>query len=220
MKTKNHFSGFSLVELLVSLAIVALLGAIATAAGKSVIESSQSAKCLSNLRTLGLAAMGYASDNGMKLPMTSHSGASAQWKETLKPYSSGDVEFRCPADKARPAYGQSSPRPSSYAVNDLLTPHPCQAPHLDYSHLSKISTPSKTIYFAELSDINFSDHLHFSMFWGDEIPPEEFAHMVAVERHGDRSNYLFADGHAESIAWTEVQQRLLAPNSRLINPTP
>ena len=179
---------------------------------KALAENGNSAKCLGNLRNIGTAALAYASDNGMKLPMTSHKGAANQWEETLKPYAGGAVDFRCPSDR-------STQRKRSYAVNDMLTPNPCQAEFLDFSRLSKIERPAETIYFAEAAAGFPTDHFHFSEFFGGQVPEDAFPEFIDVERHGDRANYLFADCHAESVPWQSVKQRLANPSDRITDPT-
>lgn len=177
-----------------------------------MLEKSNATKCLGNLRNIGIAAISYAADNSMKLPMTSHKGAVNQWAVTLQPYASDSIKFKCPSDPAKS-------RQRSFAINDMLTPNPCQAEFLDFSHLSKIDRPAETIYFAESSKDFYTDHFHFSEFYGDQVPPEEFEYLVDVKRHGGNSNYLFTDGHAEQLSWEQVKTRLENPKDRLTDPT-
>lgn len=210
--SKNGGAAFTLVELLVVLAIVGILASIGITSARAVAEGGNSAKCLGNLKGIGTAALAYAAENGMKLPMTSHNGAGKEWEESLKPYAGGSVDFRCPSDR-------STERTRSYAVNDMLTPNPCQAAFLDFSWLSKIERPSETIYFAEAAPGFATDHFHFSEFFGGQVPPEAFAEFIDVGRHGDKANYLFADGHAEALTWNEVRRRLENPADRITDPT-
>jgi prepilin-type processing-associated H-X9-DG protein len=201
-----------LVELLVVIAIISVLSALGLRVSKSVIEKGNAAKCLGNMRNIGIAALAYASDNNMKLPMTSHKGAVNQWAVTLQPYSGNDIKFKCPSDP-------SKTRDRSYAINDMLTPNPCKAVFLDYSYLSKIERPSETIYFAEAAPDFTMDHFHFSEFFGDQVPPDAFEVFVDVHRHGKHANYLFADCHAEQLSWEQVKKRLENPKDRLTDPT-
>ena len=203
---------FTLIELLVVIAIIAVLASLGLPSAKAMVEKGKAAQCLGNMRNIGVAALAYASDNNMKLPMTSHKGAENQWELTLQPYSGNDIKFKCPSDS-------SKDRKRSYAINDMLTPNPCQAVFLDYSYLSKIDRPAETIYFAEASRDFTIDHFHFSQFYGDQVPPESFEEFIDVKRHGGNANYLFTDGHAEQLSWEQVKKRLENPKDRLTDPT-
>jgi prepilin-type N-terminal cleavage/methylation domain-containing protein/prepilin-type processing-associated H-X9-DG protein len=61
--------GFSLIEMLVVIAIIAVLAAIAFPVFGRMRSSAQAATCTSNLRTLHQASMNYAADNGGLFPM-------------------------------------------------------------------------------------------------------------------------------------------------------
>ena len=203
---------FTLIELLVVIAIIVILASLGISSAKAMVEKGKAAQCLGNMKNIGIAALAYAADNNMKLPMTSHKGASNAWTNTLQPYSGQAIEFKCPADP-------NKSRERSYAINDMLTPNPCQAMFLDFSYLSKIDRPSETIYFAEAVEGFTTDHFHFSECYGDQVPPEFFEELIDVKRHGNQANYLFADCHAEQLTWDAVKKRLENPADRIADPT-
>jgi len=65
---KSGLRSFTLVELLVVMAIIALLVALTQPALKAALLNAQSLKCASNLRSIGSAVILYAADNNNSLP--------------------------------------------------------------------------------------------------------------------------------------------------------
>ena len=61
-------SGFTLVELLVTIAIIALLAGLLLPALASAKQAGRKASCISNLRQLGIAVHAYASDFNGNIP--------------------------------------------------------------------------------------------------------------------------------------------------------
>jgi prepilin-type N-terminal cleavage/methylation domain-containing protein len=76
-KSRRSNSGFSLVELLVVIGIIALLIAIMMPAMRIVRENNQRIQCQSNLRQIGFALLIYSNDNHGSMPSWSGWCASA-----------------------------------------------------------------------------------------------------------------------------------------------
>jgi prepilin-type N-terminal cleavage/methylation domain-containing protein/prepilin-type processing-associated H-X9-DG protein len=216
MKIRTRFpAAFTLIELLVVIAIIAVLAALILPIANRSVEQGRSQKCAQYLRQFGTAVLHYASDHEMQLPVTSHQrrAGGKSWSLTLQPYASGTLIFRCPCD-------EDAVRPYSYVMNDFLTPNPAGAPTIDFSVLSRLENPRECMLFGEASkDYADVDHFHFSEFVGNEIPPEAMQGQVAVERHLGAANYLFADGHAETVPWESVRKLLSERGSRFLDPT-
>lgn len=209
MKTSRQ-SAFTLIELLVVMAIIGVLTALLVPAVSSVRASSRATQCLNQLRQIGLAARLYANEREQTLPFTQHQKST--WVKTLQPYASGTITFRCPADEQKT-------RIYTYALNDFLTPSPAGARGMDYSKLTRLSAPSETLLFAEASaQYTNADHFHFANYRGSLLPPEVFAQQVAVQRHGGKATYLYADAHVEALSWEAVQELLRRPEGRFVSP--
>jgi prepilin-type processing-associated H-X9-DG protein/prepilin-type N-terminal cleavage/methylation domain-containing protein len=208
-------TAFTLIELLVTVAIVAVLATLGISVVGVVNAKGRATKCANQMRNLGAAALLYAADNEMTLPATTHQRRQRikAWSITLQEYAGGKINYRCPdnPDKKR-AY--------TYLINDFLTPNPAGAPDLNFSKLSALEQPGRTMLFAEAHrDYLNSDHFHFSDYCGRAVPEEVFAKQVAVEAHADGANYVFADGHVETLSWKEVRTFLRTPGRKFVDPT-
>jgi prepilin-type N-terminal cleavage/methylation domain-containing protein/prepilin-type processing-associated H-X9-DG protein len=204
-------TGFSLLELLVCVALIAVLAALAIPVHQRVLANGRTAECAAMLRQLGTAAIAYAADHDLRLPGDSHSG-NASWSVALKSYAGGNIVFTCPVDERK--------RPYTYLINDFLTPAPAGAPNLDFSRLPSLERPGETVLFAEASAAyTGSNHFHFSDYAGYELPAEVFEAQVAVTRHGGSANYLFADGSLRTLTRGAVRERLARAGDRFLDPT-
>lgn len=76
-------SGFTLVELLVVIVIVASLAGLLFAMANRMKKKAESAACMSNLRQLTSIALAYSSDHHGDLPMPTEAGGELAWPDTL-----------------------------------------------------------------------------------------------------------------------------------------
>ena len=98
--------GFTLLELLVVIGIIAFLAALILVAMSGARRSAASVQCLSNLRQIHSAFVHYANDHGGRLPDPIANGTS--WEASLYPYLKSTDVFRCGADEeVFPAVGSS-----------------------------------------------------------------------------------------------------------------
>lgn len=67
-RSGNRRPGFTLIELLTVIAIIGILAAILIPVVATVRETARSAKCVSNLRTLGQAGLNWIMDNDEQMP--------------------------------------------------------------------------------------------------------------------------------------------------------
>jgi prepilin-type N-terminal cleavage/methylation domain-containing protein/prepilin-type processing-associated H-X9-DG protein len=96
--------GFTLVELLVIIAVIAILAALLLPALARAKTSALSAKCKSNLRQWGLSLHMYTSDWGDKYPLRSYetnAGVWTYWQQSLEAYAIKwtSRDYNCPGFK-------------------------------------------------------------------------------------------------------------------------
>ena len=202
---KNTAPAFTLIELLVVIAIIAVLASLAYAGAGAMIGRAHMTECLSNMRQIGAAMQMFAGDNDGRLPGTSHG---VSWTNSLGAYLGTNFIGKCPAvpeHRARVTYGW----------NDSLADAKGQG-----IKAAVCRTPSQTMAAAELATNQSSEHFHFAGGRGGaaRVTPNQFKAAVNVEVHNGSANYLFVDGHAENLAWIEVQRRLRQTGTTFLVP--
>ena len=200
MVSANHVrrdrGGFTLIEVLVVVAMIALLTAILLPSLRSARDASKAAVCLSNMRQIGVSMRMYADENnGAVVALMETSTGFVHWIELLRKYIATTDVCRCPADlsttwEADPFAPTAGLRTTSYVTNNRMTPEQ------GITKLSQIRRPTEKILMAEFLDNHIGDHFHpesWSLFLSQ--PEDE----IAVKRHLKKANYWFLDGHAEPL---------------------
>lgn len=97
------YRGFTLMELLIVLTVIAVLAGIGIPLGRSMVAKSREAACLNQLRLLGVALEGYLQDHnrilpGMAMGRSSKSDDTPVLETVLLPYVESADAFKCPHD--------------------------------------------------------------------------------------------------------------------------
>ncbi|HEX8915008.1 MAG TPA: prepilin-type N-terminal cleavage/methylation domain-containing protein [Humisphaera sp.] len=195
--------GFSLIELVIVIGIIALLMGILLPVVARARELAKQGGCKANLATLGRAWVEYHLANGTNI-VGGNTGPGS-WvdsgtdegaiKRGLLFRFVKDVEvYRCPKEP-----GKSNLR--SYSVSAYLNGE--GSPKAKTIH--EIKRPSTAVVFIEEYDPR---GYNINSFW-EPVTGDSFIDMPAAW-HDDGCNLAFADGHAEYWHWEDVRTRNLS----------
>jgi prepilin-type N-terminal cleavage/methylation domain-containing protein/prepilin-type processing-associated H-X9-DG protein len=108
---KQQRRGFSILELLIVIAIIAILSAILLPVFEQAKNKARYLSCFANHKQLGSAVMMYTQDYDGKFPMTANFSATPKtlWTQSLFPYLKNKGVFRCTQAKTDTFLKQSSP---------------------------------------------------------------------------------------------------------------
>lgn len=221
-RTKNF--GFSMVEILVAIAIVVLLAVLLVPFGKKMLKSTQSAQCMSNLRQIYLASMVYAQDHHMEVPCSYLNINTGQaWHMVLAGESGGGMPGKddvylpleyavrpnvlfCPSNPSIKQTGSNwNPGMGSWGwTNYAINGHLYTGKYVPI-RLTSLSSP--VVFY--LDSFDGDDGTVFEIIRGNSHP---FSAVHAV--HGDRIHVIFTDGH---IKTPKVFPRIIDPMTKDLN---
>lgn len=197
---KKHLrgkQGFTLVELFVTIGIVAILSALVLAVNTKITGQTRTMQCANNLRQLGVAFLAYAGDHDGCTPASqgnylNEKTPSASWSMVMQDYLNMNFPkvgeknvFLCPAAfetfpnrSVRRSYGMNS------AGTDGKTP----------LRLVAIRKPSATALLVDTRDNGSGQGDGVSSFGINN-------YLTSVDwRHDSAVNVLMFDGHVEPVA--------------------
>lgn len=206
--------GFTLVELLVVIAVIALLLGIWLPALQGAREAGRRAGCLVNLRSLEIAHWAYLSDRDGEMLGTAHGGS---WIASLRAYDES-LLLRSPTDRS-PHFVGGAPiggryRETSYSINYLLSPDNPDG----VGRVEMVRSPSRTVHFVLAAFEGggaVQDHVHPRLWWSPLVHtiPGKCSIEVQIDAHGGeagdwgaRTGYGFLDGHAETLSFKTVYE--------------
>lgn len=195
--------GFTLVELLVVIGIIAILMSMLMPALARAKQKAHRVNCLNNIRQVGMSATMYAGDNDGEFPR--RLALTNSWIFRLEPYYKTMKVLKCPADK----WGEWR----SFLINGfndfwnekLPAEEYQRVMQWDYEHGMKeadIKQASETILFGE-KKIN-SPHVHMDFGQGkgnDKQHVNQNMHKSGSGKTSGGSNYAFADGSSRMLPY-------------------
>jgi prepilin-type N-terminal cleavage/methylation domain-containing protein/prepilin-type processing-associated H-X9-DG protein len=193
-------AGFTLVEMLVVIAIIAILIALTVPVVNSIQERGRTTACASNLRQIGTALLAFAGEHdgdfpvaggviphGQKDPMTGQ----ASWTEQIEPYMGTSTKvYVCPSSS------RQIPQNAQYSY--YMGCHAAYAQNGGFSalHLVSIQTPATYILAGDSTftgfSVNDADKDDYTQSPAFTTSPPPF--------HRGFVNVIYADGHSESVA--------------------
>jgi len=203
-QTRRASQGFTLTELLTTVAIVAVLMALLLPVLQSVRRRAGEMTCASNLHQLHLGLEMYLQDHDEVFPVSyvEHpDGCGSSWREALGPYLRDRSVLTCPASEYRGAKLEELPvgLQATYALNAWLSVPDRTAsggPPAQPLSLACVQAPAGTV---ELCDAGYSnlplalDLDHYLTLGMQEQP-------LPTERHQEAANYCFVDGHVKRMS--------------------
>jgi prepilin-type N-terminal cleavage/methylation domain-containing protein/prepilin-type processing-associated H-X9-DG protein len=215
--------GFTLVELLVVMAIIGILLGLLFPAVQAARQSADATRCANNLHQIGIGLTLFAGNHGGKFPETHHAtvagGEEKSWVFTLGPYIENVNNMRvCPRDREADEWPEQR-ETTSYLINEYIS----MATYDAERNLHKMKDTSHTITVFEGSDARyetaksagqsllFYEHAHPSRWFSQRnIDRKLVWHYLCQEVQPDRhwssyrddhtagvAHYLYADGHVE-----------------------
>jgi prepilin-type N-terminal cleavage/methylation domain-containing protein/prepilin-type processing-associated H-X9-DG protein len=228
---KQKKSGFTLVELLVVIVIIAALAAVSFTVGPKMMAKAKATESMQNIRQFGPLLASYAADHSMKLPaakgpylLEDGTSPDLQWNEVCLVMSYPQTD---PSDfktkdwwknnktfVRNPLLKESAgwePLIPGYALNQMIpenlaiasgNPVPSQNELLASSvPLAVLSEPSRTPLIAPCDN-------YFYRYDAAEINGFKTGALKDLLTEG-KVPVLFVDGHLETISPTEYQERQL-----------
>lgn len=215
--------GFTLAEMLVVIAIMAILSAILLPALSNGRTRSQAISCLNNLRQLQVAWQMFPDDNGSTLPANNYvEGIKFGSAQTYKgdswcpgnartDFTTANIEhgqlfqyarsaaiYRCPADDSKvelPTGSDPVLRTRSYGMSSSINSEIAWGPIFRKQTELQSFNPSRLFVFIDAHEDSISDS-HFAV-----APTGKKWINLPSSRHNQAANLSFADGHIERWTW-------------------
>ena len=192
-------AGFSLVELLITLALLIIISTMYFGFSSPSRQRSAKQNCQANLRKIFLAQEIYAHDHAGKFPVVAGAKTSEEPLDLLVPrYSADRAIFICPGSKAAPL-----PPGESLRTNKISYAY----------YMGRISGGVPVALLSDAQVNTNSKNIGEAIFSATGKAPGDNHHQFG-------GNILFTDGHVEQSPTNLLSPLTLTEGVTLLNPKP
>jgi prepilin-type N-terminal cleavage/methylation domain-containing protein len=197
--------GFTLIETLVVIAIIAVLAALLLPALNAVKENSKTVVCQNTMRQLLMSSQLYSQDHDGYLVQAYNSSDSRNWESELAPYRNAEkqspwVSLYCPADTrpTRPFKGDAKAVWGSYQINTDVAGW---LPLVNRNKVMSLSSLSSIILFMDAAS-RYENRVAY--FW----PPD--TNSISF-RHHNKAVFGYVDGHVNLLDRASLKKEDFLP---------
>jgi prepilin-type processing-associated H-X9-DG protein len=202
---RSALLAFTMIELLLVIAIIAMLVAILFPVFGRVRDTARRSTCQSNLKQIGLGIMQYTQDHDEFFPLTGTVNLSFSTFSSAQPYFKSLQLLQCPSETTEPDRNALTIGYTDYFFNRELgvvaTP----------TNQAKLLNTTLTIMAGDADSGSAANRTggcavsKFTVVTG--CSTAGLAQMPAYRRHLEGGNLLFTDGH---VKWNRLSQRSAA----------
>jgi len=209
----RNLRGFTLLELLIVIAIIGVLAVMVIANWSKMKLYSQRTATLNNMRQIGVALYGYAGDNDARLPrrVAGASNTTDKWPKLLHGYLEDIRVYAAVGDRSNFIFQGNDPlsngrNHTSYIMNGYndLGAYTNEAVEVRLTQLEK---PASVILLG--TPKSGSTHFYMDMLEGTN---GNHMDVLNLTLYGEGSDYLFADGSARFLTTNTYNHQLWLVN--------
>ena len=234
--------GFTLIEILTTVAIIAVLAALIFPAANSMLARGQSAKCMGRMKAIGAAVASHIADNNGAFPrggwgdsggnwnppLPTGSARSVGWLVDVWPYLGKSLEvFECPAAPATSPTGQTSwtwmpestasdPRyPMQYGYNAQLNTNR-DSMRKNNQNVDRITAVLRPSGLPVLIDVVFQNNFYGGVANAFNPAAPQTDGTSFATRHNGHGHVLWADGRVTAHTaeeWAKMPEQLVPTGS-------
>ncbi|MFA7345185.1 MAG: prepilin-type N-terminal cleavage/methylation domain-containing protein [Terrimicrobiaceae bacterium] len=192
---------FTLLELLVTMAIIAILGILILAGAKAIKSSVEQSVDLANLRAIGTGCALYAADNNAAMPRVAYD--TDCWMRMIWPYIPEKKVFASPSDPGnciksrKPVF--SFDNNTSYVMNGFNDLGDYNLPTFSLRY-AMVGSPTSVIFFGLKA--NGDGNRYMDLMNGDQKTAGDY------RRYNNGSVYLMVDGSSRRIHFSDYDHAL------------